>query len=203
MRPLNGPDDITRALTAVGELLAADGESYAIVVLGGAALNLLGVIERATRDVDIVAFASNPATPAKATLELPPQPLPPAFARAIETVASDFGLDPRWLNTGPDLQMKAGLPPGFQSRLEWRRFAALVVGIASPIDLIAFKLFAAADGAPGGRHVHDLVALNPTDRQLDKAAEWVKTQDANTSEFPRIIDQVVIHVREKRDAAHE
>lgn len=202
IRELDGPNDITRALQAVGELLAAAGESYAIVVLGGAALNLLGIVARTTRDVDIVAFASNPDTPAKANLEMPPKPLPAALARAIATVAIDFGLDPQWLNTGPDLQMKAGLPPGFQSRLEWRRYAALVVGIASPTDLIAFKLFAAADGAPEGRHVRDLVALRPTDEQLASAAEWVKTQDANTREFPRIVDEVVTHVRTKRDAAH-
>ena len=50
MRPLNGPDDITRALTAVGELLAADGESYAIVVLGGAALNQVVIHVREKRD---------------------------------------------------------------------------------------------------------------------------------------------------------
>jgi hypothetical protein len=200
LRDLGGSADIERALQAVGELLAAEGESYAIVVLGGAALSLRGIVTRTTRDVDIVAFASDARVPAQAKLHLPPKPLPPALVRAIAIVASDFGLDPGWLNTAVDLQMNAGLP-GFHGRLDWRRYAALVVGVASPTDLVAFKLFAAADDGLGGRHVRDLVALRPTPSQLEWAAAWVKTQDANTTEFPRNVDQMVTHVRKKLDAA--
>lgn len=202
MRPLGGSGDIENALRSVGELLAAAGESYAIVILGGAALNLLGVVDRTTRDVDIVAFASRTGVRTESALEMPPKPFPEALANAIATVARDFGLDPGWLNTGPSLQMNAGLPTGFASRLEWRRFGALGVGIASRTDLITFKLFAAADSGPHSRHMHDLLRLRPTDEQLSTAAEWVKTQDANQHEFPRIVDQVVIHVRNERDAPH-
>jgi hypothetical protein len=49
--------DIVLALTRVGELLAAAGQPTAIVVLGGAALNLHGYVRRATADVDVVALA--------------------------------------------------------------------------------------------------------------------------------------------------
>jgi hypothetical protein len=55
---LHGSAGIGLALARVGELLAADGEAFALVVLGGAALNLLGIVERATRDVDVLASAS-------------------------------------------------------------------------------------------------------------------------------------------------
>lgn len=43
MRELPSGSDIEAALTRVGELLDADGAAFAIVILGGAALNLLGV----------------------------------------------------------------------------------------------------------------------------------------------------------------
>ncbi|MFP3948181.1 MAG: hypothetical protein ACLFWG_05575, partial [Longimicrobiales bacterium] len=51
------PDRIRRALSAVGELLEADGERIAVVVTGGATLNLLGILERTTTDVDVIARA--------------------------------------------------------------------------------------------------------------------------------------------------
>jgi hypothetical protein len=35
--------DVAQALASIGELMPADGEAYALVVLGGAALNLLGI----------------------------------------------------------------------------------------------------------------------------------------------------------------
>ncbi|MBL0171914.1 MAG: hypothetical protein IPP90_14570 [Gemmatimonadaceae bacterium] len=54
---LSGSSDINEALTLVGELLAAEGHQYAVTILGGAALNMLGIVERATSDVDILAFA--------------------------------------------------------------------------------------------------------------------------------------------------
>ena len=202
MKPLAGTKDIEQALQAVGELVAAAGESYSIVILGGAALNLLGVIERATRDVDILAFASDPDGPDRGELVTPPKPLPEPLVKAIRTVAGDFGLADNWLNTGPALQVKAGLPDGLASRIKWRDYAALHVGLTSPHDLIAFKLFAAADDRPGGRHARDLIALRPTDQQLDAAAIWVKGQDANQHEFPAIVDKVVTYVREDRDATH-
>jgi Nucleotidyltransferase of unknown function (DUF6036) len=69
--PLIGPADIDEALQKVGELLASGNESYAIVVVGGAALNLLGLIERVTTDVDILAFADPTGTEPAELVEAP------------------------------------------------------------------------------------------------------------------------------------
>ncbi len=69
--------DIEEALNRVGELLAAAGHEYAIVVLGGAALGLLGIVNRETRDVDILTFAE------------------PRRTRTMATVRSTLG----WTNT--------------------------------------------------------------------------------------------------------
>ena len=47
-------------------------------------------------------------------------------------------------------------------------------------------------------HTYHLVALAPTDAELDEAAGWVATQDASP-EFPQLIEQVIEHVRTHRN----
>ena len=163
---------IADALTAVGELLAADGEAYAIVVIGGAALNLSGIVRRATRDVDILAWGKG------AEITRPPDPLPAPLIRAIDAVATRLGLPPNWLNTGPVSQWDTGLPPGLAERVRWREYAALTVGVIDRYDLIFFKVYAAADSnTPRSRHYQDLLALRPTGEELVAAIAWVRTQD--------------------------
>ncbi len=195
-RDLADSADIEQALQRVGELLSAAGERYAIVIIGGAALNLSGVVSRATRDVDILAFARRRGA-RDWRLEAPPNPIPEALAAAIRTVGQDMRLVENWLNTGPALQLKQGLPRGLGERVKWRHFAALRVGIVGRQDLIRLKVYAAADDHPAGRHVRDLLALDPTDDELRAAARWVKTQDAGP-QFPRLVDQVIAHVRSSR-----
>jgi hypothetical protein len=109
---LDNSGDVDRALQLVGEILAASEQNVAVVILGGAALNLLGLVERATTDVDIVAFAQprGEQAPDRASLYEPREPMPEPLLRAARTVANDLGLDPDWLNIGPALQWRAGLP---------------------------------------------------------------------------------------------
>ncbi len=199
-RSLSGSGDIELALLRVGELLAAAGEPHAIVIVGGAALGLLGVVVRATRDVDILAFAKPRGRDAW-TLVPPPAPLPESLTAAIRTVGQDLGLADDWLNTGPALQWKQGLPPGLAKRIEWRQYAVLRVGLVGRKDLIWLKLYAAADGRPDGRHVRDLAALEPTDAELEEAARWVRSQDAGPA-FPGLVDEVVNYVRARRSSPH-
>ncbi|MEP6495763.1 MAG: hypothetical protein ABJF01_23970 [bacterium] len=123
---------IDDALNRVGQLLAARRSPQAIVILGGAALNLLGIVERATTDVDILAMADAPepehAGEAEAHprhIQRPPEPLPSALTDAARIVARDLDLPDDWLNSGPALQWRAGLPLGLESRIQWRRYSAL------------------------------------------------------------------------------
>ena len=193
----NDESDVSRALQLVGEILAAEGEEYAVTILGGAALNLLGIVERTTSDVDILAFAvpRDGHAPDEGSIQEPPCPMPEPLARAAMTVADDLGLEPHWLNTAPALQWRAGLPPGLQHRIEWRRYDGLWVGLVSRYDLIFFKLFAAADSAgPKSVHYQDLLALRPDGFELKAAAVWVATQDASP-EFTSVLSLVVDRVR--------
>ncbi len=101
---LSSRSDIELALTRVGEQLAYEKLRFSVVVIGGAALNLLGLVARATSDVDIIAFASHVDTMSTEILSRPPDPIPAELAEAVRKVATDMNLDPRWMNTEPSLQ---------------------------------------------------------------------------------------------------
>jgi hypothetical protein len=104
------------------------------------------------------------------------------------------------MNGGPAPQSAFGFPPGMHDRIAWRDYGALRVGIVDRAALICLKLHAAVDNAMHGRHVRDLLALNPTDAELHAASEWVKTQDAG-SQFSSQVDQAVAYVRAQRESS--
>ena len=160
--------DIAVALTRVGELLARDGRSYEIVIVGGAALNLHGYVTRPTSDVDVIAFADG------GRLSAPPEPLPDALLSAAATVARRMRLPADWLNTVAALQWLQGLPPGLADRVTWRDYgSALRVGLVGRRDLIFFKLYAAADDRNvNSVHMRDLLVLAPTSDEIAAAEVW-------------------------------
>lgn len=193
---LIGPDPIVQALQRVGELLQARGEHFRIVVIGGAAMNLHGYVSRATTDVDILAFgtpaADTPAAdPPAGGISRPPHPLPEALRESAGAVAREMNLSPDWLNDGPATQWELGLPDGLERRVRWRSFANLDVGLAGRLDLIFFKLYAAADDTgPGSVHVQDLLALAPAPHELEAARAWVVSQDPGLA---HICQEIIAH----------
>lgn len=69
------------------------------------------------------------------------------------------------------------------------------MGVADRYDLIFLKLYAAADsGGPASVHFQDLLALSPTEAELNAAADWVRGQDP-TPAFSGIVERVIAHVR--------
>ena len=126
---------------------------------------------------------------------VPPEPLPDALVDAVERVARDYGLRSDWLNTAAALQWLTGLPDRFAEEVEWRRFGALDVGFAGRASIIALKLFAAVDQGSESVHFQDLVALEPTDAELDDAAEWVRRQEP-AEHFARFVAEEVENVRD-------
>lgn len=184
------------ALSAVGELLAADDTEVALVVVGGATLNLLGLLDRTTRDVDVIALAADPVGAVPALLS-PPDPLPEPLVRAVLRVARDFGLERDWINTAIARQWSQGLPPWLAHDITWRRYGGLHMGLVGRRTLVALKLFAATDQSVHSVHAQDLKALDPSDEELADASAWVVTQDASNA-FPRLVSEVVEHVRGHR-----
>ncbi|HEX5593051.1 MAG TPA: DUF6036 family nucleotidyltransferase [Solirubrobacterales bacterium] len=172
-------------LTALGEQLATLRESYELVVVGGSGLLVLGAIERATRDVDVVALRSD------AGLENP-DPLPKPLRQARDRVARDFSLPQTWLNAGPASLLDFQLPTGFLDRVESHSYGEhLTVHFASRLDQIHFKLYAAVDAGPG-KHSQDLEALTPTAEELLQAAQWTRTHDPSPG-FEEVLRRVLAH----------
>ena len=158
-----------------GRLAIADAPNYNLVVCGGTALIATGLVQRATRDVDIVAMADDEGK------MIDPAPLPVALVKAAQEVADDLGLPEDWLNNGPSSGdgglYRLGLPQGFSDRLSWKEFGEkLTVAFISRTDQIHFKLFAAVDQF-GSYHATDLQELEPTDDELLTAAAWSRTHD--------------------------
>lgn len=167
-------------LEALGEQLLETGASFDLVVIGGSALLARGLIDRATRDVDVVALASPGGL--RSAVSLPPQ-----LIAAVERVARDFEVPNDWLNSGPAELLRFGLPSGFEQRWETRTYGdALRVRWASRFDQIHFKLYAAVDQA--GKHLQDLEALRPSRDELVAAARWSRQHDASEGFLSALIE---------------
>lgn len=170
----------------LGERLTLeDAGPYGLVVCGGAALICCGLISRnTTHDVDIVAMKG------KESDFVSPDPLPDELLRMALQVAEDLDLPETWLNNGPSRESgglyQLGLPEGIGQRLTRREFGKhLTVYFVGRIDQIFFKVFAAVDSGPG-RHVDDLMELNPLPDEMEKAALWAMTHD-NSSGFREVL----------------
>lgn len=183
-------DAMRRALADLGELLEARGHQFEIVVVGGGGLLLAGLIERPTLDVDALAIVRD------GEYQLA-EPMPEPLRAAVKDVSINLGLAEIWLNAGPTHQLRQGLPGGFETRVSRLLFGGLAIQVASRFDQIFLKLYAAADHAPGSKHVGDLLRLAPTTDELAAAASWVKEQD-QSSDFARFVDAVVTYLGDHR-----
>lgn len=134
------------------------------VVIGGSALGLMGIVQRPTRDFDIL------------VPELPPAIASAArdFAKAQRKAGVDLADD--WLNNRP-MQLGDVLPAGWRERLQ-RVFEGqvLVPSTLGRADLLKSKLFAFCDR---GTDLPDCIALAPKADELAECMPWLEQQDGN------------------------
>jgi hypothetical protein len=161
---------LEEALEVLGEVLADQGNSAALAVIGGGSLLLSQLIERPTKDLDVVALVI-------AGEYRRAMPFPDFLAAAVRDVAAAKGLTPDWLNPGPTDLLDFGLPVGFEQRATLRRFGALSLHVASREDQICFKLYAYIDQGPRSKHAADLKRLSPSANELQWAGDWCRMQD--------------------------
>ena len=168
--------EINRFLNALSEQLELQGtRDVALVVCGGAALSILGLSQRTTRDIDAMAFVVPPAAGRQSLVKAE---FDDKFKIAAAAVAKDFNLPVDWINCGPADQLDTGLPDGLQDRLISVKYGKnLVVHYCSRIDLIQLKLSAAVDVR--GRHLEDLRGMNPEPGEIEQAARWCLSQDVS------------------------
>lgn len=157
-------------LAVLGQLLEERGLRYELLAIGGGALQLLGLITRSTRDIDVVALVEDGSA-------IPIPALPGPLRQAVEDTASVLRLPPEWFNAGPRSLMDLGLPDGSVERSHRRQWGGLVLRLADRRDQVFFKLYAAVDQGPRSKHFDDLRRLAPTLEDLRAAAAWARSHD--------------------------
>jgi len=150
--------------------LAERGLRYELYAVGGGALQLLGLIVRPTKDIDVVGLVERDTI-------VPARPLPPPLRAAIIDVARLLGISEGWMNPGPASLLELGLPEGALQRSLRREWASLALRLAAREDQICFKLYAAVDQGPDSKHFQDLLDLGPSKDELLLAARWARTHD--------------------------
>lgn len=168
--------DLNEAFKLLNDRLELhEAPHFNLVICGGTSLIATRLVERTTKDVDVVAFIDESDNLAD------PEPMPESLLKEVKAVALDLGLDEDWLNNGPSKGdgglFRSGLPEGFASRLIRQNIGAkLTLYFIGRVDQIHFKLYASVDRF-GGYHTNDLMILNPTDDEILMAAKWSMTHD--------------------------
>jgi hypothetical protein len=167
------------------DFLKARGLQLDAIVVGGSALVLIGIIDRPTRDVDVL----HP--------DLPPQIAEASRAFALQMRQRGIELADTWLNNGPSSLSKV-LPEGWRHRTQ-PAFSgrALVLETLGRADLLKTKLFALCDR---GTDLADCIAFSPTAEELEEAMPWVTLQDANDV-WPSHVESTILDLR--RRLAHD
>jgi len=166
-------ENLDSILIQLNDLLGLEtANCFELIICGGSALIALGLVNRTTKDIDVVARIAHGEI-------IDPAPLPEELVKTATKLARFSGLPADWLNTGPADLYRMGLPEGFAQRLVTRVIGAnLIFHYISRFDQIHFKLYAAVDR--GGYHITDLLALAPTDEEIRQAAKWAMTHDVSS-----------------------
>lgn len=142
--------------------LSQNALRFEAVIIGGAALIALKVINRATQDVDCLDPLVSDAVK-KASI-------------AFTEVYPELRLGQDWLNNGP-MSLVNDLPKGWKKRtVGLYSGRALVLKTLGRTDLLRTKLFAYCDRQEDGP---DCEALAPTAEELDTCLPWLIERDGN------------------------
>lgn len=134
------------------------------VIVGGAALALLGIISRETQDCDVL----HPHLP----IEI--KEASQDFAQVLRQSGTILVAD--WLNNGPS-SLASDLPKGWMKRIqEAYSGKAIILHSLGRDDLLKSKLFALCDR---GIDLVDCLALSPTLNEIHDALLWLKKRDTN------------------------
>jgi hypothetical protein len=155
------PAEILRKFDAY---LATKGLSFDAIVIGGAALAILGTITRETQDCDVLS-PKIPADLLKAAKD---------FSREITAKGDDLKED--WLNNGAETLLDV-LPKEWRKRTqELFSGTALHLQTLGRSDLLRSKFFAYCDRQ---QDLPDCIALKPTKAEMQETLDWLRHQDAH------------------------
>ncbi len=174
-------DEVLRRLSALME--DAGCPPVGLLVCGGAALNVVGVIQRGTRDIDVICVVEDVGGDVRFVKS---DKLPFDLPRLVDDVARDLGLpmvdrkgnplpdDQKWLNLGPHRLLEFGLPEGIENRLTKKQYhRCLTVYFIGREDQIFLKLYACLISYREAVHTQDLYKIDPTEDEMRAAVAWL------------------------------
>ena len=168
------------AISEFDKYLGKLGLQFEAIIIGGAALSILNVISRMTEDIDCI----DPEIPAEIK------------SASIEFIKSNpqFGLVPeKFLNNGP-ITITKDLPEGWRTRtqviFEGEAITFLTLGRA---DLLKTKLDAMVHR---GRDLDDVVAMKPTEKELQDSLDWVLNVDGG-EHWPEMVNDAFKVLRKR------
>jgi len=161
--------DPKEIISKFDEFLTSHRLRFEAIAIGGAALVVLDIIQRATRDIDLLETE-----------------IPEPIAKAAREFASMHGLSENWFNAGP-ADLLRNLPPTWKTDLQpLYAGESLILKTLSRLNLIRTKFWAMCDRM---RDVDDLVAIDPCDEEIEMAVDWVIPLDANP-DWPRHVESM-------------
>jgi hypothetical protein len=164
------PLDIIRKFD---EFLFQKKQCFEAVVIGGAALSILGVISRETRDVDVLS-PGIPKDIMDSSIE---------FAKNIGLPSKN--LKENWLNMGPGSLCRE-LPHGWENRaVDLFVGRAINLKTLGRIDFLMTKILAYCDR---GFDLQDCIKMNPSKEELKEILPWVQAYDGNPT-WPEYVHQ--------------
>jgi len=155
-----GPKLLRPILDSLDAKLQVRGELRELTVCGGGALLILNIIDRQTRDIDVIA----------------PE-LDSVLKEVAAEVGREFGLEPGWLNNGP-ASLSRDLESGWETRVQIIYSGQrLKMYTLSNHDLLASKLFAYCDRDEND--LSDILKMCPSVSEIESLRNWVLARDAS------------------------
>ncbi|MGK5084447.1 DUF6036 family nucleotidyltransferase [Bdellovibrionota bacterium FG-1] len=174
-------ENIQTILCELDQALAKLSENRILIVCGGSALLVVDLIDRTTRDIDVITPELDTVLKDLATL-----------------IGKRHGLEEGWLNNGP-ASLARDLEPGWKNRTE-----SIFQGVALRLeslgkrDLLASKLFAFCDRDE--QDLDDIWGMAPSWSEVESLRNWLLDRDASVL-WPRRVETRLLLL--KRKLSHE
>jgi len=179
------------------KMVYAEVKPLNVAVCGDTALIAVGLVARATEDVDIIALLRVNQVNVEV---LEDKNLPADVERLVAEIGIELGIREDWFNFHASSLIAFGFPPNMTTRLVKKSYGAcLTVYFINRFDQVHFKMYAAMDPKDGTRHLSDLLDLKPKEHEIRAAVSWMLGREASP-DFKAALCQVLERIGYERIA---